>query len=189
MEKSDEVLHPFVLAWIGGRGGIFDMKHGISCLLLMGMRICVQNAKCEIRNFQFYHMEFHVFFQRQLLRDLPPCLGNVDFFITSKFRLTSVNTSCWKEIAAILGYTRKNARVVTNLQQTCSNAVPTTSCQQDVFALLVPSLLTSCQRLVDNLLQGCWAQQTRYKLFQRIVIVLQLSTLSCGWPSCSNLIK
>jgi arsenate reductase-like glutaredoxin family protein len=51
-------------------------------------------------------------------------------------------------------YTSKNAQVVTNLQQTCSNAVPTT-CQQDVFALLVPSLLTSCQWLVDNLLQGC----------------------------------
>jgi hypothetical protein len=47
-------------------------------------------------------------------------------------------------------YTRK--KVVTNLQQTCSNAVPTT-CQQDVFALLVPGLLTSCQRLVDNSLQ------------------------------------
>jgi hypothetical protein len=27
--------------------------------------------------------------------------------------------------------------------------------QQDVFALLVPSLLTSCQRLVEDLLQGC----------------------------------
>jgi hypothetical protein len=51
-------------------------------------------------------------------------------------------------------YTRKYVQVVTNLQQTCSNAVPTT-CLQDVFALLVPSLLTSCQRLVDNLLQGC----------------------------------
>ena len=49
-------------------------------------------------------------------------------------------------------YTRKNAQVVTNLQQTCSNAVPTT-CQQDVFALLVPSLLISCQPFVDNLLQ------------------------------------
>ena len=46
-------------------------------------------------------------------------------------------------------YARKNVQVVTNLQQTCSNAVPTT-CQQDVFALLVPSLLTSCKRLVDN---------------------------------------
>jgi hypothetical protein len=40
-----------------------------------------------------------------------------------------------------------------DVQQTCSNAVPTT-CQQNVFALLVPSLLTSCQWLVDNLLQG-----------------------------------
>jgi hypothetical protein len=45
------------------------------------------------------------------------------------------------------------AQVVTNLQQTCSNPVPTT-CHQDVFALLVPSLLTSRQRLVGNLLQG-----------------------------------
>ena len=44
-------------------------------------------------------------------------------------------------------YTRKNAQVVTNLQQTCSNAVPTT-CQQVVFALLVPSLFTSCHRLL-----------------------------------------
>jgi hypothetical protein len=44
-------------------------------------------------------------------------------------------------------------QVVTNLQRTCSNAVPTT-CQQDVFALLVPSLFTSSQRLVDNLLQA-----------------------------------
>jgi hypothetical protein len=51
-------------------------------------------------------------------------------------------------------YIRKNAQVVTNLQQTCSNTVATT-CQQDVFALLVPSLLTSYQRLVENLLQGC----------------------------------
>jgi hypothetical protein len=40
-------------------------------------------------------------------------------------------------------YTRKNAQVVTNLQQTCSNAVPTT-CQQDVFALLVNNLLQGC---------------------------------------------
>ena len=45
-------------------------------------------------------------------------------------------------------YTRKNAQIVT------MHAVSTTY-QQDVFALLVPSLLTSCQRLVDNLLQVC----------------------------------
>jgi hypothetical protein len=52
-------------------------------------------------------------------------------------------------------YTHKTAQVVTNLQQTCSNAVLTT-CQQDVFALLVPWFFTSCQWLVDNyLLQGC----------------------------------
>jgi hypothetical protein len=53
-------------------------------------------------------------------------------------------------------YTRKNVQVVIyiNLQQTCNNAVPTT-CQQDVFTQLVPSLWTSCQRLVDKLLQGC----------------------------------
>jgi hypothetical protein len=61
--------------------------------------------------------------------------------------------SSLKEIVS-MAYTRKNAQVVTNLQQTCSNAVPTT-CQQDVFALLVPSVLTSSQRSVDNLLQGC----------------------------------
>ena len=76
-------------------------------------------------------------------------------------------------------YTRKNAQVVTNLQQTCSNAVPTT-CQQDVFVLLVPSLLTTCQRLVDNLIAatGCCSQQICYKLFQQLVIVLQFNNLS-----------
>jgi hypothetical protein len=63
-----------------------------------------------------------------------------------------VGTTCCESVGLI--NTRKNAQVVTNLQQTCSNAVPTT-CQQDVFALLFPSLLTSYQRLVDNLLQGC----------------------------------
>jgi hypothetical protein len=52
-----------------------------------------------------------------------------------------------------LFYTPKNAQLVTNLQQTCSNVVPTT-CQQGVFALLVLNLLRSCQWLVDNLLQG-----------------------------------
>jgi hypothetical protein len=81
--------------------------------------------------------------------------------------LTSLLQACCEHI-----FTRKNAQVVTNLQQTCSNAVPT-ACQQDVFALLVPSLLTSGQQLVDNLPQGCWAQQTCYKLFQQLVIVVQ----------------
>jgi hypothetical protein len=63
--------------------------------------------------------------------------------------------------------------------------------QQDVFALLVLSLLTSCQWLVDNLLQDCWAQQTCCKLFQQLVIVLQFNNLSTSyeWQPCSNLIK
>jgi hypothetical protein len=50
--------------------------------------------------------------------------------------------------------TRKNAQVVTNLQQTCSNAVPTT-CHQDVFALLVSSL-SSNKQVVNGLLATCY---------------------------------
>jgi hypothetical protein len=45
-------------------------------------------------------------------------------------------------------WVRKNTQVVTNLQQTCSNAVPTT-CEQDVFALLVPNLLATCYKVVE----------------------------------------
>ena len=57
--------------------------------------------------------------------------------------------------------------------------------QQGVFALLV-----DWQRLVDNFLQGCWAQQTCYRLFQQLVIVLEFNNLStsCEWQPCSNLI-
>jgi hypothetical protein len=55
-------------------------------------------------------------------------------------------------------YTRKNVQLVTNLQQTCSNVVSTT-CHQDVFTLLVLSLLTSCQ----GLLTVC------YKIFSVLV--------------------
>jgi hypothetical protein len=61
-------------------------------------------------------------------------------------------------------YTRTNAQVATNLQRTCSNAVPTT-CQQDVLALLVPSLFATCYKVVElnrlvtscsnNLLSSC----------------------------------
>jgi hypothetical protein len=46
-------------------------------------------------------------------------------------------------------YTHKNAQVVTNLRQTCINAVPTT-CHQNMFALPVPSLLTSCQTFLSK---------------------------------------
>jgi hypothetical protein len=69
-----------------------------------------------------------------------------------------------------LYYTRKNAQVVTNLQQTCGNAVSTT-CQQDVFALLVPSLLTNCYKVVkfNRLVTSC---------SNNLVIVLQFNNLS-----------
>jgi hypothetical protein len=50
-----------------------------------------------------------------------------------------------------LHHTRKNVEVVTNLQQTCSNVVPTT-CQQDVFALLVAKLPTACRQHAIRLL-------------------------------------
>jgi hypothetical protein len=78
-------------------------------------------------------------------------------------------------------HTYKNAQVVTNLQQTCSNAVPTT-CQQNVFALLVPSLLTSCQRLADNLLQGCRAQQTFYSCSNNLLS-------SCNSTICQQVVS
>jgi hypothetical protein len=92
--------------------------------------------------------------------------NNMFFRPCTKF---SIRFSYARKVETFLNFTQyylqtyKNTQVVTKLQQTCSNAVPTT-CQQDVFALLVPSLLTSCPRLVDNLLQGCRAQQICYKV-------------------------
>jgi hypothetical protein len=69
-------------------------------------------------------------------------------------KVSSISTNPLACVAGV--YLRKNAQVVTNLQQTCSNAVPTT-CQQDVFALLVPSLLTTCYKVVelDRLVTSC----------------------------------
>jgi hypothetical protein len=66
-------------------------------------------------------------------------------------------------------YARANAQVVTNLQQTCSNAVPTT-CQQDVFALLVPSLLTTCYKVVElnSLFTSC--SKNLFVLFFRSIL-------------------
>ena len=72
-------------------------------------------------------------------------------------------------------HTRKNAQLVTNLQQTCSKLVGT-SLLQDLFALLVPSLLTSCYRPAADLLQAWWSQQPCYKLFQQLVIGMQSTT-------------
>jgi hypothetical protein len=71
-------------------------------------------------------------------------------------KVSLISAHLWATPFIRLKYIRKNAQVVTNLQQTCSNAVPTTS-QQDVFALLVPSLLTTCYKVVelDRLVTSC----------------------------------
>ena len=63
-------------------------------------------------------------------------------------------------------YTRENAQVVTNLQQICSNACVTTGCVR-----------TACSQLVDNLLQGCWAQQTCSSLLTTYYKVVELNRL------------
>jgi hypothetical protein len=98
------------------------------------------------------------------------------------------STACWQ---VLNGSTACSQRLWSEYCPTGFVSMVPTTCEQDVFALLVPSLLTSCQRLVDNLLQGCWAQQTCYKLFQQLVIVLQFNNLStsCEWQPCSNLMK
>ena len=64
--------------------------------------------------------------------------------------------------------TCRNVKLVTDLQHTCINTVVAT-CYQDVFALLVPNMIT-CQRLVGNLLCSCRSQQACYELFQQLVI-------------------
>jgi hypothetical protein len=91
-------------------------------------------------------------------------------------------------------YIRKNAQVVTNLQQTCSNAVPTT-CQQDVFALLVPSLLTSCYKVVelnrlvtscsDNLSSSCNSTICRQFASDNLVATWwNNSIVTTCWQAC-----
>jgi hypothetical protein len=118
--------------------------------------------------------------------------GNVDggwsiWIKLSKYKIIRLTTRLcrneadWRMVrqGEISEYTRKNAQVVTNLQQTCSNAVPKT-CQQDVFVfLLIPNMLTSCQRLVVNgLLATC------YKVVElnRLVTVLQfINLLTSCW--------
>jgi hypothetical protein len=47
----------------------------------------------------------------------------------------------------------ENLTVLHVIQSRCSNAVPTT-CQQEVFALLVPRLLASCWQLATRLLSS-----------------------------------
>jgi hypothetical protein len=87
--------------------------------------------------------------------------------------------------------TRKNAQVVTNLQQTCSNAVPTTTgCVRTACSQLVDKLSTACWQLASRLLNST-GMQTCYMLFQQLVIVLQFNNLStsCVWQPSNNLMK
>jgi hypothetical protein len=71
------------------------------------------------------------------------------------------------------------------LQQTCSNAVPTT-CQQDVFTLVVPSLLTTCYDVVElNRLVTSWAQQTCYVVSDNLVATWQNNSIvTTCWQTC-----
>ena len=65
----------------------------------------------------------------------------------------------------------------------CTRNIPTansvsTTCYQDVFALLIPSLLTSCQQLVDWQLATTLLNSTGLlQIVQQLVIVLQFNNL------------
>ena len=59
--------------------------------------------------------------------------------------LTRVSCGKARQLRKTKVYTRKNAQVVTNLQQTFYEIIPK-SRYQVVFALLAPCLLTSCYK-------------------------------------------
>ena len=87
----------------------------------------------------------------------------VDKLVTSLLRAQLVDKmSVLPCVQSFQSYTRKNAQLVTNLQQTCSKLVGT-SLLRDLFALFVPSLLTSCYKSAADLLQAWWTQQPCYK--------------------------
>ena len=67
------------------------------------------------------------------------------------FRRKTQNTSSNRpeelepNVSNCVNYTRENAQLVPNLQQTCGKLVGT-SLLQDLYALLAPSLLASCYK-------------------------------------------
>jgi hypothetical protein len=78
-------------------------------------------------------------------------------------------------------YTRKNAQVVTNLEQTCSNAVPTT-CQQVCSHCLFPA----CWQVVNGLLTTC------YKVIELNRLVTSCSNnllSSCNSTTCQQVVS
>ena len=73
-------------------------------------------------------------------------------------------TSCYKLcVFTCVVYTRKNAQLVTNLQQTCSKSVATT-CWQDMCShWLSQACWQGCYKPAADLLQAWWTQQPCYK--------------------------
>ena len=76
----------------------------------------------------------------------------------------------------------KNAQLVTNLQKTCSKSAATT-CWQDVLALVVPSLLTSCYKATS-------LQQTCYKLDElNSLVTIQVVPTTCYQVASQQLVN
>ena len=76
-----------------------------------------------------------------------------------------------------------HAQVVTNLQQTCSNAVPTT-CHQDMFA--------ACSQLVDKLSTACWQRYKVVELHRRVTSCsnnLSSGYVRCLFPACWQVVN
>jgi hypothetical protein len=95
-------------------------------------------------------------------------------FIYNSIRQLSKATQCLESMYLPFPF----HYVVTNLQPTCSNAVPTT-CQQDVFALLVPSLMTY------KLSTACWQLATR---MLSSTDLLQVVPTTCYRPAIDSLV-
>ena len=78
---------------------------------------------------------------------------------------------------AVEPYTRKNAQVVAMLFQKLVNR-----CQQDVFALLVPSLLTSCS---NNLLSSCNSTICQQLVSDNLVATWENNSIvTTCWQAC-----
>jgi hypothetical protein len=71
------------------------------------------------------------------------------------------------------GYTRKNAQVVTNLQQTCYNAV-------------AAMYSHSCSQLVDKLSTACWQLATR---LLSSADLLQVVPMTCYRPGIQQFVN
>ena len=111
-----------------------------------------------------------------------------------------VLVQCWYVPATEIDWVFTNTYTGQNTQKrtTCNKPAADlysklvgTSLLQDLVAMLVPSLLTSCYKPAADLLQAWWTQQPCYKLFQQHVIGLQVNNLStsCESQTWYNLTK